>query len=112
MSLFHPRTAALLAGVAGLVVTGGLRWTLEARQAPAGRSAPVAPHLALLDESCYQCHDNNAHEAGLSLEAIAKDDVSKHPEVWEKVVRKLRTRQMPPVGEPRPVSSKEGKLSK
>jgi hypothetical protein len=41
-------------------------------------------------------------EAGLSLESLASDEVSKHPDVWEKVVRKLRTRQMPPMGEPRP----------
>jgi hypothetical protein len=30
------------------------------------------------------------------------DDVPSHADVWEKVIRKLRTRQMPPVGEPRP----------
>ena len=28
--------------------------------------------------------------------------MAEHPAVWEKVVRKLRARQMPPVGKPRP----------
>jgi len=48
------------------------------------------------------CHDDLGREAGLSLESVAAADIAAHPDVWEKVVRKLRTRQMPPVGEPRP----------
>ena len=95
----------MVAAMAGLGVAGGLRSTLDAQQAPAGRSPAVAPHRALLDATCLECHDNNAKEAGLSLEAIANDDVAKHPDVWEKVIRKLRTRQMPPIGEPRPAEA-------
>src|SRR5207249_8541288 len=33
---------------------------------------------------------------------VAARDVSEHPDAWEKVVRKIRARQMPPVGMPRP----------
>jgi hypothetical protein len=108
MPLFH-RGLAFGAGLAGLVLAGGLRSTLDAQQPAARRLAPAAaqpgpkpPHLALLDDSCLGCHDNQAREAGLSLEAIETDDVAAHADVWEKVIRKLRTRQMPPVGEPRP----------
>jgi hypothetical protein len=101
----YSRGVACLAGFAVLVATGGARIALDARQAapaaPRG-AAPLAPHVALLNSPCLDCHDNNAKEAGLSLEAIATDDVAKHADVWEKVVRKLRTRQMPPMGEPRP----------
>jgi hypothetical protein len=39
---------------------------------------------------------------GLSLDAAAVQDVAQNPEIWEKVVRKVRARQMPPVGLPRP----------
>jgi hypothetical protein len=94
---------ALLAAALGLSAAGGARLTVAAQQ-PQARpgAAPAAPHLALLDAYCYQCHDNAMKEAGLSLEAVATDDVAKHADVWEKVVRKLRTRQMPPVGEDRP----------
>ena len=91
--------------LAGVLVSGGLRFELEAQQAPARPSSKAAPNVAvtaMLDESCLLCHDNATNEAGLSLERVAKDDVARHPEVWEKVVRKLRTRQMPPVGEARP----------
>ena len=88
----------MLAGVAGLLIAGGLRSTLDAQQPTTGRSAAaitpaaIAPHLAILDQTCLECHDNVGREAGLSLEDIAKDDVAKHADVWEKVIRKLRTR--------------------
>jgi hypothetical protein len=38
----------------------------------------------------------------LALDAIVKANVTEHPEEWEKVVRKLRPRYMPPAGLPRP----------
>ena len=79
------------------------RSTPEPQQSqPTRQAAAAAPHLALLNDSCYDCHDNITKEAGLSLEAVAGDAVEKHADVWEAVIRKLRTRQMPPVGEPRP----------
>ena len=79
--------------------------TLEARQSPAVSTAPSArphsrtpaPHVALVDEYCLSCHDETEKKAGLALDVLAAD-VSQQPDVWEKVVRKLRARQMPPVG--------------
>ena len=43
----------------------------------------------------------HAH-ANLSFEALSLDEVSGDAAVWEKVVRKLRSRAMPPAGRPRP----------
>jgi hypothetical protein len=60
-----------------------------------------APYAALVDDYCLSCHDKDHEKGGLVLENVS-DDVSRHPEVWEKVVRKLRVRQMPPVGKDRP----------
>jgi hypothetical protein len=97
-----PGRVALLAGATALLSAGVLRPALDAQQPRATPLPTGAPHTALLDGYCYSCHDNNAKEAGLSLEAIYKDAVAQHPDVWERVARKLRTRQMPPVGEPRP----------
>src|SRR5439155_16426381 len=37
-----------------------------------------------------------------ALDGIITDEVSQHADVWEKVVRKIRARQMPPIGLPRP----------
>src|SRR5205814_4553177 len=40
--------------------------------------------------------------AGLTLDALDPSQVGDHAEVWEKVVRKIRTGAMPPAGRPRP----------
>jgi hypothetical protein len=51
---------------------------------------------------CFDCHDAATAKGALDLESILADDPARHPETWEKVVRKLRARQMPPPGRPRP----------
>ena len=51
---------------------------------------------------CLECHDSAGREAGLSLEDVDLNNVAAHPELFETVARKLRGRQMPPPGGPRP----------
>jgi hypothetical protein len=87
---------------AGLLAAGSIVLTLEARQSSTHSPAPSAPHAALVQEYCVSCHDEDKKKGELSLETIAGDDVARHPDVWEKVVRKLRVRQMPPLGKERP----------
>ena len=58
-----------------------------------------------MDQHCAGCHDSQVKKGGLDLESIRLDDVAQHTDVWEKVVRKLRARQMPPVGMKRPEES-------
>jgi hypothetical protein len=53
-------------------------------------------------QHCASCHDGDVKKAGLDLDALSADNLGAHPEDWEKVVRKLTARQMPPVGKPRP----------
>ena len=101
MRLCNPCTVLIPVGVACLVAAGGRALTLQA-QAPAGPSVAATTPVALVDEYCLSCHDEDHKKGGLSLETIAADDVARHPDVWEKVVRKLRARQMPPVGKERP----------
>ena len=97
------RKVAISAGAAGLVFAAGLIFSLEARlPAAAPVVTPAGAHRALVDEYCLSCHDSDKKKGDLSLDAIAGEDVTRHPDVWEKVVRKLRARQMPPVGKPRP----------
>ncbi len=61
----------------------------------------VPPARASIDQYCVGCHNDKLKTGGLSLNL----DISRpgqHPDVWEKVVRKLRGRMMPPPGRPRP----------
>ena len=73
---------------------------------PAARSPPpeqaVAEHVSTFGRFCTDCH-NDAEAAGeLSLEGVTAADVAASTEIFERVVRKLRSGLMPPPGEPRP----------
>ncbi|MDX1384030.1 MAG: DUF1592 domain-containing protein [Thermoanaerobaculia bacterium] len=56
----------------------------------------------VLDRYCVSCHSDRTQTAGLSLETIDAGRPGDAPEVWEKVVRKLRSGDMPPAGRRRP----------
>jgi len=89
-------------GMGGVLAATAFVFTLEAQQPPPGRPSTAAAHRSLIDEYCVSCHDEDKKKGGLSLEAVGAHDVAQHPDVWEKVVRKLRARQMPPIGKERP----------
>src|SRR5262245_47461956 len=55
---------------------------------------------------CFGCHNKFVAAGNLFLDELGAESVSSHPEIFEKVVRKLRGRQMPPPGLPQP-SQKE-----
>jgi hypothetical protein len=54
------------------------------------------------DRYCVTCHNETLKTGGLSLERLDPARVGADPDSWEKVARKLRTREMPPTGLPRP----------
>jgi hypothetical protein len=62
----------------------------------------LAPERSFLDRYCVTCHNDRRLTAGLSLEHAEFSDIEAQAEMWEKVVRKLRTGAMPPPGVPRP----------
>ena len=51
---------------------------------------------------CVGCHNQNGAQAGLAIDKLNPDQVSADADSWEKVLRQLRARTMPPVGSPRP----------
>jgi hypothetical protein len=57
---------------------------------------------AVIQQYCYDCHDGDAQKGGLNLEALESKDFASHPTEWEKVVRKMNARHMPPIGKKRP----------
>ena len=65
----------------------------------------VAAHAAapkLLEQYCTTCHDADAKKGDVDLDSILGDDVAKHADVWETVVRQLNARHMPPAAKKRP----------
>ena len=84
-------------------------------QAAEPAAAAVSPQRALLDRYCVTCHNERVvagngrgmmaeqlRLVGLALDAADVDNVAEEPELWEKVVRKLRVGAMPPQPRSRP----------
>ena len=71
--------------------------------APAASEAQSATlDRTLLDRYCVTCHNERLQIADLMLDRIDLAQTGAHAEVLEKVVRKLRSGEMPPMGRPRP----------
>src|SRR5260370_7368041 len=51
---------------------------------------------------CFCSHYEFVKAGNLFLNQLSAESVPEHPEIFEKVVRKLRGRQMPPPGMPQP----------
>src|SRR5882724_10141313 len=51
---------------------------------------------------CFGCHNKFVAAGNLFLDELGAESVPEHPEIFEKAVRKLRGRQMPPPGTPQP----------
>src|SRR5438128_611417 len=94
-------------GIPVLLVAGGL---LGVGRAQSQTDRPSAPAEApgrdavnrFVERYCIDCHNGEDKTADLDLDAISTEDLDRHPEAWEKVVRKLVARQMPPARMRRP----------
>ena len=85
---------------------GASRWSSQSRR-PSRRlarpaSGAVILDRALVDRYCITCHNAQRKVGGLELDQPGLADIGSHAEVWEKVIRKLRSGAMPPPGSPRP----------
>ena len=56
----------------------------------------------VVEKYCLECHDAGSKKGRLNLDEFLSTEITAHPEVWEKVVRQLRARQMPPPGKEHP----------
>ena len=65
-------------------------------------SPSASPQRAVLNRFCVTCHNARLHTAGLQLDTADVDHAGGNAAVWEKVLHKLRTREMPPPGVPHP----------
>ncbi len=62
----------------------------------------VAASWGMFEQYCTDCHNDAELAGSLSFQHIKPEDVAAKPEIFEKVVRKLRSNLMPPPAEPRP----------
>ena len=88
------------AGVAGMAVF--CLWgpvTISAQQSNA------SPQPQFADKYCASCHNERLKSGGLSLAQADASKPAAQPELWEKVVRRLRTGVMPPPGATQPAEA-------
>jgi len=64
--------------------------------------AQTSQYKEVLDRYCVYCHNETLLTANLALDKTNLAEIGQDPAVWEKVLLKLKTRSMPPVGMPRP----------
>src|SRR5262245_16027987 len=100
-----PAALALTAGAAVLAASICLQAPVPAGATPAA-SPPAGKGQSdaqqLLQRYCISCHNARLKTASLALDGVDLQNVGAQPQAWEKVVAKLRTAAMPPVGRPRP----------
>ncbi len=65
-------------------------------------TAVVNRQQLLVNRYCVTCHNAKLKTGGVVLEGLNVNNVSQNGDVWEKVLRKVRTAEMPPRGMPRP----------
>ncbi|HEX5430967.1 MAG TPA: DUF1592 domain-containing protein [Bryobacteraceae bacterium] len=94
----HLLNGFLAAAVLGLAVPA----CGQSAPTPTASTPTAASERALLDQYCVVCHNDRARTANLSLQKLDMNAVGDHPEIWEKVIRKLRAGMMPPPGRRRP----------
>ncbi len=94
---------AMLPG-ANAVAHAGSPETAPGGSPAAETQAPVSeqPSREIFDRHCVTCHNDRLRTADLMLDRLDVGDIAGNAETLEKVIRKLRSGQMPPEGRPRP----------
>jgi mono/diheme cytochrome c family protein len=85
-------------GAAGLAVLIATHPSQAQSQAQDSADA----QLATVKQYCAGCHSDRIKTGGVSFEGITAASIAKDPELFEKAVRKLRGRVMPPPGARQP----------
>src|SRR6266850_7521924 len=68
----------------------------------ASAAAATTPQLDTINTYCVGCHNDRGKAGGVSFQGLTPAGIGQHPDVFEKAVRKLRGRVMPPPGAKQP----------
>ncbi|HYB96520.1 MAG TPA: DUF1592 domain-containing protein [Vicinamibacterales bacterium] len=75
-----------------------------ASHAPAPAMMPVSEQTALVKQYCVTCHNdrNKDRTSGVSFQNFDAAALTEHPEIAERMIRRVRAGMMPPAGSRRP----------
>jgi hypothetical protein len=94
--LFFVNALLVLTAALCVLPTGALG------QTSAGSAPAADPNRAMLAKYCFTCHSTRLKSGGLALESLDLANAADDAQIWEKALRKLRGRLMPPPGAPQP----------
>ena len=89
---------------AAALCVGGLLAGCGGGDSPEQLRAQSDQHWPLLTKYCADCHNDVDLTANLSFESMSPDAIADNAEIWERAVRQLRSRMMPPPGGTRPTN--------
>src|SRR5215475_4341653 len=93
----------IAAGVGALLVLITASVPLQTRaQTPAPAAGGTDEHRAMLAAYCFTCHNSRLKTGGLALDSLDPQTPEENAQIWEKALRKLRGRLMPPPGNKQP----------
>jgi mono/diheme cytochrome c family protein len=76
----------------------------------AATSTSLPSPRAVADQYCVMCHNQKAKTAGIALDRLDFSNVGENAATLEKVLRKVRTGEMPPAKMPRPTPDASASL--
>ena len=88
-------------------VVAGLAATCTAEEPSAiaisgNATSGLADLNRFIQSHCLDCHSKGTRKGELALDELLAADIEENEKIWESVVRKLTSRQMPPKESPRP----------
>ena len=93
-------------GWAGITLVGvASLQAAKLQQSSITAQGSASQYREVLNRYCVTCHNEKLKTAGLMLDRMNVEKVDEGAQIWEKVVRKLRTEAMPPASAPRPDKS-------
>ncbi len=100
----NARLVAFFVVLLGALAMAGGNW---ATAAPPSKSE----FINLVDQHCTGCHDADLKKGKLDLDLLLDAQVAKHASVWERALRKIDARHMPPIGKKRPSEAEYRQLT-
>src|SRR5262245_60512837 len=83
-----------------ITASAPLQTRAQAAQTPA--SGGPDQYRTMLSTYCFTCHNSRVKIGGLALDGLDLKTPEENAQIWEKALRKLRGRLMPPPGNPQP----------
>ena len=95
-----------MVGWAGIALAASMPvYAASPQESSNAGSAQATQYRAVLNRYCVTCHNEKLKTANLMLDKVDLGNIPAGAEVWEKVIRKIQGKAMPPAGMPRPDQS-------